>query len=53
MPITVTGVAIVSAGNTFDKPILHVDRCLELRYGHYSRNNGLNANEISLHFKLK
>jgi len=26
---------------------------LELRYGHYSRSNGLNANQFSLHIKLK
>jgi len=26
---------------------------LELRYGHYNRSNGLNANQFSLHIKLK
>jgi hypothetical protein len=26
---------------------------VELRYGHYSRNNGLNSNMVSLHLKFK
>jgi hypothetical protein len=26
---------------------------LELRYGHYNRNNGLNSNQLSLHLKFK
>jgi hypothetical protein len=26
---------------------------LELRYGHYTRNDGLNANQVSLHLKFK
>jgi hypothetical protein len=32
---------------------LHNWNSLELRYGHYTRNDGLNANQVSLHLKFK